>query len=217
MDGDNTDNNEHTAVDLSGVAKPFTITIEKRFFFKKADELGNKRAPVELKLPFITVDGLVEALANEKQMNFVVDVVNEQIVDAAKAQVNDDTSPVNEQSQLDLSKLSLAYLASLVKSERDSVKITKEDWQSWAEDYKTVMPTVQKRTEKQVDIAISLFLAKFAPIRGKQDLLGKMKDNLTLYAASTTKLEEFQDIVKYLSDKVTALLSTNIQELYGDV
>jgi hypothetical protein len=211
-------NHEHEAVEtVAGahnipVVRSNTVMTEAKYNFRK-DELGNKRASVTVALPYITIDGLVEALGDEKVQSYILEIINTSIYDAGKVQVNDDEKPVNSQDELDLSKLTLEFLANQPAAERRGGGISKEVWEAWAADYLEVMPGATGKKKENVGNAATLFLKKFQPVKTDKPVLAKLKEQLDIYTTATERLEEFQDCVTFLINKVESLIASDSAKL----
>lgn len=187
------------------------------FFFKK-DELGNKRPTINLALPYLTMEGLITALGDEKQAKLILDMVNDEIIyGAARQQVNDEQSPVNEQSQLDLTKLTLEFIANLPPAERRGGGIPKEVWEAFSKDYLAIMPAVTGKTADQVGNAVKLHVAKYQPCKTNKKVLKVLQDQLAVYTANTQNLEEFGGAVEFLNKKLETLLQADEAALLANL
>ncbi len=137
---------------------------------KKAKELQAAGKPVPVKrpefkisLPIINVDGLITALDNQKQREYILSVLEDSVYKEARYQVDDETSPINSQSELDVSKLTLEYLANRPPSERLSGGISKETWEAFTEDYINVMPGLS--TSQTVSSILMVRLTNILPAK----------------------------------------------------
>ena len=203
---------EHNPASNIEIARPLYVLTECKYNFRK-DKLGNKRPSVNLKLPFITVDGLVESLSDEKIVNFVLEVVNDSIYQAAKSQISDEEKPVNTQEELDINSLSLQFLANMPPAERRGGGIPKETWEAWGEDYMEIMPTATGKKREHVQNGLTFMLKKFQPVKTDKLVLAKLKELLDIYITSTERLDEFEVCVKFLAEKVDSLLASDSSKL----
>ena len=181
------------------------VLVPQKFSFKK-DELGNKRDTVELQLPKPTFDGILAALEVEKQAQYVIDCVFADQVFQAKLQVGHETSPVNKQEDLDISKLTIDAIANLPPSERKGAGIAKEVWKQFAEDYIAIMPSLQGKSVENVTNAAKIFVARMQPCKTNKPVLSRLKDYLNLYFTKTSIQEDMQEVYTFLNEKIEAFL-----------
>lgn len=197
-------------------ARPDTVDTEVNYFFKK-DKLGVKRDTVTLNLKYLTIDGLIEALSDEKQQRFILDTINQTIYDAGRWQVGDDTKPVNKQEELDLNKLTLKYLAEMEPAERRGGGIAKEVWEAFGLDYAAVMQPLTGKTEEQIGTAVALLLKKFQPIKTNKSVLTFLKGQLALWFSNTKNQDEFKECYDFLSGKADAFLNMDEAALLANL
>jgi hypothetical protein len=196
---------------------PIVINKEASFHFKK-DELGVKRPTIKLTYPVPTLEGVVRALKDEKQREYILDILAEQVKIAVRAQINDNDENKNfGQNDLDISKLTIEALANLPKAERTGGGISKETWEQWAKDYMEVMPAVAGRNAEQIGNAVKLLLAKFQPVKTQKPVINFLKEQLSLWATSTQRLEEFVECYDFLIQKADTLLSKDEAELLANL
>lgn len=192
------------------VANLLTTDREYKFSFKKQmvkDELGMeiKRPPVTLNVPVPTFNGLVDALDNEKVASFVLDLVEEAIKDQVRSQLSDEEKPVNRQEDLDISKLTLQYIANMPKSERTGGGISKDTWADWEKDYIEAMAPI--RTLEKATKAAKLFVGRFAQCRTDKPVLQFLRTQLATWATETKNLEEYGEVFQYLDNRATDLIN----------
>lgn len=201
-----------------------TVLRDVKFSFKKADPVtGNKRPPVNLKIPQVTTDTLQNFLTDPekaaKNIDYLLDVMNDIVKEAARQQVADDENPVDNQEQLDLSKLDLTYIANLPAAERRGGGIPKETWEAFGVAYNTIMPGVTGKKPEHVGNAATLFLGKYAKCKTDKKVLKVLKEQLEIFFqnASADQQEEFADIYEYLQKKADNYLEANEADLLASL
>lgn len=204
------------AVHPINAARPDTVDTEVNYFFKK-DKLGVKRDTVALHLPYLTIDGLIEALSDEKQQRFILDTINATIYDAGRWQVGDEAKPVNKQEELDLSKLTLKYLAEMEPAERRGGGIAKEVWEAFGLDYATVMQPLTGKSEEHIQNAVALLLKKFQPVKSNKKVIEFLKGQLALWFTNTKNQEEFQECYQFLDGKANTFMSADEAALLANL
>lgn len=210
---DNTANSnpaEAQAVPQSPIAG--TVLKPEKFHFKK-DDLGVKRPTVELNLPVPTLEGVQKMLEDEKQRNFILEVLAEVVKDNARLQVGDENNPVNKQEELDINKLTMEYIANIPPSERRGGGISKETWADFFKDYLEVMPGVTGKKKEQVENAAKLFVARLQPVKTQKKILGFLKEQLALWFGSTQSAEDFAEVYEFLNGKIEDLMKRDEAEL----
>lgn len=205
------------AASLGSLTAPMHQDREYKFSFKKQtvkDELGMdiKRPPVILTVPIPTFDGLLEALADTKVSSFVIDLVEEAIKDQVRSQLSDEDKPVNRQEDLDLTKLTLSYIANMPKSERTGGGISKEVWTDFEKDYVEVMVPIRK-DEVRVSKAAALFTGRLAKCRTDKPVLNFLRKQLGTWAENTPNIEDYAEVYKFLDDKITEYLNKDNPDL----
>jgi hypothetical protein len=200
------------------VASPIAGTILKseKFHFKK-DDLGVKRPTVELALPVPTEDGIQLMLKDEKQKAFLLEVLAEVVKDYARLQVGDENNPVNKQEELDISKLTMEFIANIPPSERRGGGISKETWAEFFKDYLDVMPSVTGKKKEQVENAAKLFVARLQPVKTQKKILSFLKDQLGMWFTNTQQAEDFAEVYEFLSGKIEDLLKRDEAELLANL
>jgi hypothetical protein len=210
---------------MDNIPQPLTVMKETKFFFKTAEvkdeALGEvtkvKRPTVTLELPVPTLSGVVTALHDEKQRDYILGLIADAVADAARTQVNDDVKPVNKQEELDVSKLTLEYLANEPKSERTGRGIAKEVWEAFSKDYISIMPALINRSAEQVGNAALLFVKKLQPCKTNKVVLSKLKEYLDTWFQASQSAEEFAGIYEFLSAKVDTFLNAKDEDLLNNL
>lgn len=190
--------------------------VNQKFHFKK-DKLGVKRETIALDLNYPTLDGVINALSDPKQAEFIIDVLSDEIYKAARLQVGDETKPVSKQEELDESKLTLEFLANQPKAERTGGGISKEIWEEFSKDYLEVMPAATGKTADQVSNAAKLLLAKFQPVKTNKKVIAFLQEQLALWFSSTPNAEDYQECYEFLNEKAKTLLDADEASLLANL
>jgi len=219
---------------VGSVVPPNYLPQEVKFGFKQTqvkddagnpvtDESGNtvktpKRAPVTLQIPFPTFNGLVAAFNDEKVITYVLDLVAEAIKDRVRVQLTDEDKPVLSQEDLDLSQLTLEYIANLPKSERTGGGISKETWADFREDYITTMGPMRASADNitlqegmvKATKAADFFVKRLNTIRGEKPVLKFLRGQLSIWMQeSKVAQEEFAEVYTYLIERADKLLAVD--------
>lgn len=195
---------------------PLVVMTEKKFSFRSVttvnalgEELKEKRPTITLELPFPTWTGFASLSADPKVQEYTLALFADAITEAARLQVSSEEKPVNKQGELDLSKLTLLYLANEPKVDQRGRAIDKETWEAFAKDYVAVMPAVIDKTVAQVTFAAELFTKKFSPIKTKKDVIEKLAAYLDTWFEKSPNNGEFGEVYKFLSEKADSLLKAD--------
>jgi len=214
---------------------PGTVFRPTKFHFKK-DELGEKRATVELYAPIVTMEGLVtrmqdatraknekgeeDKLTNgEKVQNLVLELLADMVAGHMRLQVGDEKTPVNKQEELDLSKLDLIYIANIPPAERRGGGISKETWEGFFGNYVQVMQEKTGKKKEQVENAAKLLVARLQPVKTQKKILAFLKEQLNLWFTSTTEeaREEFAEVQEFLVGKIDEFSKRDEAELLANL
>lgn len=215
------------AAQLQAIEPPRTVATKISFSFKTTTdpdtkEKNEKRPTIELMLPFVTFEGLIEALSSDdkKQQEFILNVVNDEITRAARQQVSpteDLVKPVNSQDELDLDKLSIKYLANMPPSERRGGGIAKEVWEAFGKDYIGVMTSVGNKTLEQAQNAAILLVRKLNTVKTRKPVLEYLDKHLDFYTAHTENLEDYKEVVEFLKGKAEVYLKMDDETLLANL
>jgi hypothetical protein len=212
------------ATPLADVAGPINeaagASIVKNVNFKitfRKDKLGNKQEGFTLTAPVPTQDGLIAALSDEKQTEYLLDLVEAAVYSAVRDQVGDETKPVRKQEDLDVSKLTLQALANVPKAVRTGGGISKEVWEEFSKDYIATMPAVTGKNIEQVTNAATIFVRKLQPVKTNMPALKFLREQLALYFQSTDNKEDFQQCVEFLDNKIEEFLNKDEASLIGNL
>ena len=186
-------------------------TKEFKFSFKTDKETGIKRPTVELRLPVLSVEGIIDILQNgeerPKELELLLDVLSEAVYDQARSIVNDDEAINQENFPLD--KVTWEFIANMPKAERRGGGISKETWDEFAKDYIEVMPAATGKKPEQVGLAAKLLLAKFNPVKTQKPVITMLQGQLGIYITTSPNAEQFQDCVEFLNKKAETLLNAD--------
>lgn len=190
-----------------------------RFSFKTDKETQFKRPTVELRLPVLTVEGIVDILQNgeerPKELELLLDVIADAVYDQARSIVNDDEQITQENFPLD--KVTWQFIANMPKAERRGGGIAKETWEEFAKDYVEVMPGATGKKAEAVALAAKLLIAKFAPIKTQKAVITMLEGQLGIYINSSPNAEQFADCVEFLKKKAEALLNMSEADLLANL
>ena len=125
-----------------------------KFYFRK-DELGNKRAQVELNLPTPSVEGIIAILEKGgKGLELLLDTVADVIGEQARGIVDENLTISQETFPLD--RATWDFIANLEKAARRGGGIPKDTWEAFAKDYVEVMPSLTGKTAEQIGNAAKI-------------------------------------------------------------
>lgn len=217
---------------LASLPKPQVLMEEVDFHFKTprsdkknadgkpVDDLGNvltKRPTLKLALPVPTFDGLVEFLSDQKGQEFVLDLLKEAVINEARAQIADESLKIEDQSGLDLQRLTLNFLANQPKSERRGGGISKEVWEDFQKDYINVMPGVTGKSAEAIGNAAKLLMAKFQPVKTQKNVITLLLQQLSLWFSNTPNAEEFAECFEALEKRGKDLLAADESALLANL
>ena len=194
---------------------------EAKFGFRKVTDketgVETKRATVELsKVPVPSIEGIVAILeAGGKALELLQEAVAEVVLTRARDFINENEAVTSE--NFDYSVLDWNAIANLEKEDRRS-GISKETWEDFAKDYVEVMPAVSGTSAEQSANAAKIFVGKFASIKTKKDVIGKLKLRLSVYAEHSPKAGEFAEVIELLlkkADKLIEAKEVSLEENLG--
>jgi hypothetical protein len=220
-----------------------TIFKPTKYHFKK-DEVGEKRPTVDLLIPVPTMEGFITAMQDEtrakvkvknekgeevevddkltngeKVQNLVLELLTDLVATHGRLQVTDEKNPVNKQEELDLNKLTLAFIANIPPSERRGGGISKETWADFFKDYVEVMLEKTGKKKEQVENAAKLLVSRLQPVKTQKKILAFLKDQLNLWFSSTTpdSQEEFAEVQEFLTGKIEEFMKRDEAELLANL
>ena len=209
------------------MAEPFEVktiktdTKEQDFHFKK-EKIKNDKGEVigeGKKLPSITVglpvpsaEGILEIIqAGGKELELLLASVQDVVYDAARTIVNDIREKLPDGQEvkpdmIDLAKLAWSVIANTAAVERRGLGLSDDDWDSFAADYRAIMPKATGKDIDRIEKHIQLFKKKFYPCRNDKKALTVLSDMLSLWAVNTSTMEDNKDVYEYLKGRVDTLL-----------
>lgn len=202
--------------------------VDVPFHFKSVTNPETKekipaRPKITLSIPHVTFNGLIEKLgaedpANPVIQNYVMRLIRDDAIAAARIQVGDEDKPVNSQDELDLSKLTLDYLANQPESERRGGGIAKEVWEAFEKNYVAVKVAMGKEVEKASNAA-KIFVKKLQPVRTQKNILNFLKGELDTWYQGTDKeaQEEFSGVYEFLVTKVDTFMKIDDAALLANL
>lgn len=189
---------------------------EAKFHFKKVtDEAGNetKRPTVSLHLPIPSIEGIVAILesGDAKQQALLLEAVGDVILANAREIVNENEEI--SQDTFPMEKLSWEYIANLPKAERRGGGISKDTWEEFGKDYMATMPAITAKDSKKVEMALRVFMNKFAQVKTDKKVLALLRQQLALYANGSPNAEQFAECIEFLDKKADGLIKADSSTL----
>lgn len=188
---------------------------EINFHFKKVtDEAGNetKRPTVSLKLPFPSIEGLIDILqAGGKQLELLQEAVKDVIIKQAREIINSKEDISQENFPLD--QLGWEAISNMPQAERRGGGIPKETWEAFSKDYIAVMPGATGKAVDKITMAAKVFLNKFAAVKTDKKVLALLKGQLALYATTSPNAEEYVECIEFLDKKAQTLIEADSSSL----
>lgn len=194
-----------------------------KFSFKKVDEVDNEGKPTGVKtkrdafsgqLPFVTMNGLISSLHDEKISQLVLETINDELIArAAKEQVSSNYA-WTDLSEIDLSKLTLEYIANTPATDRRGGGIPKELWDVFTKDYVSIMPSLMpdKKIEN-ITNACTMFTKKLTTVRTNKPILQQLQGYLGMWWDHSEQKEDLAPIFEYLMEKSEEFLKKDEKEL----
>lgn len=216
-----------TAEEMQGICKTINAKYDNlvntqavEFKFKKSVDKNSGietiRTPVELAIPFVSVDGIVAILeAGGKGLELLLEATADVVKAAARDVLYDDTKLTAATFPVD--KVSWEFIANIPKVQRRGGGIPKTTWDAFAVDYCEVMPTATGKTVAQVANAAKILVGKLSQVRTNEPILTLLVAQLALYTDKSPNIEEFQECVSFLVTKADAFLNTSEEELLGNL
>lgn len=173
---------------------------------------GKKLPSVKVPVPVPSDEGILEIIqAGGKELQLLRDAVFEIVYTRGRNLLNDIRSKLADGEEiksemLDIKQLTWSLIANLPKAERRGLGISDEDWESFAADYRGMMPKVTGKDMDRIEKHVQLFKKRFYPCRNDKKALGVLQDMLNLWATNTSSMEENSDVFEYLKERVDTLM-----------
>jgi hypothetical protein len=173
---------------------------------------GKKLPSIKVAVPRPTAEGLVEIIkAGGKELELLLDAATDVVVDRVRNLINEIRAKLPEGAELkpemiDLNQAHWSIIANIPKAVRKGLGISDEDWEDFAADYRSIMPTATGRDADRIEKHIQLFKKKYAPCRNDKKALAVLREMLDVWAANTGAMEENQTVYEYLKDRADSLL-----------
>lgn len=193
---------------------------EYKFHFKtvkdKDSGIETKRPTIELKLPVPSIEGIIKILeAGGKQLELLQSAVGDIIVAQARSLLSDNENMTAE--NFPSGQCTWEFIANMPEAEKRGRGIPKEVWEEFAADYIEVMPAITGKTAEQVALAAKLFLNKFQQVKTNKPVIGKLREQLAIYANNSKQAENYADCIKFLDDKANDLLEADETALLANL
>lgn len=193
---------------------------EYKFHFKtvkdKDSGIETKRPTIELKLPVPSVEGIIKVLeAGGKQLELLQSAVADIIVAQARSILSDNEAMTAD--NFPLMQCTWEFISNMPEAEKRGRGIPKEVWEEFAADYIEVMPAITGKTSEQVALAAKLFLNKFQQVKTNKPVIGKLREQLAIYANNSKQAENYADCIKFLDDKANDLLEADESALLANL
>lgn len=216
-----------TAEEMVGITEhikvnyDFDVNVKAvKFNFKKTKDadtgLITERRPVELAIPYPTVDGIVSILeAGGKGLELLLESM-ETVVNSAARDVLFEATDLTA-STFPVEKVSWEFIANIPKAQRRGNGIPKEIWDAFKADYIEVMPGVTGKTIDQTANAARILAGKLQQARTNEPVLQLLVAQLAIYAENSPNIEEFADCVEFLATKADTFLNVSEEELLANL
>lgn len=211
---DNTQTTDSTGTIEATYDRLHNIKELKFGFRSKKDEttgVETKRETIEVKVPILSVDGIIEVLKRGgKELDLLLVAVENVVTDSIKSRLADD--PAINKDNFPLAEFSWEAIANQPESERKGRGIAKEVWEDFIKSYVAVMPGLTGKKPDNINKQAAILAQKLNPLKNHEDkekLLPKFKEALTLYAENAPDAESFQDCIVFLVEKADRLLKAD--------
>ena len=193
---------------------------EYKFHFKtvkdKESGIETKRPTIELKLPVPSVEGIIAILeAGGKQLELLQSAVSDIVVAQARSLLSDNENMTAD--NFPYAQCTWEFVANMPEAEKRGRGIPKEVWEEFAADYIEVMPSITGKTSEQVALAAKLFLNRLQQVKTNKPVIGKLREQLAIYANNSKQAENFADCIKFLDDKANDLLEADETALLANL
>lgn len=216
-----------SAEEMAGITEQITANFDfdvntkpTRFNFKKSTDkdtgIETIRSPVELAIPYPSVQGIVAILeAGGKQLELLMDAVESVVNGAARELLYDDVT-LNA-ATFPVDKISWDAISKIPKAQRRGGGIPKETWEDFAKDYCAVMPEVTGKTPDQIANMAKILTQKLNPVKTNEPVLNLVVEQLALYLDESANAADFQECVEFLLNKADTFLNVSPEDLLANL
>ena len=167
------------------------------------------RQPFELQVPVYGVEDILTAVEQNqtKVLEYIASMLNRQVVDVVRAQLNDDEQfPPHQEvdvTNFDLEQLKLDKLSeATVRTSALDLEFTEEQFKEFAVDFvKTLLPKYShiKDAESKLLNTANALINDFKDIRNEADKMEKVKGTLDNFMQSATDeiVDKYSDMYEY--------------------
>ncbi len=196
-------------------AKKFDFHFKKEKIKNAAGEVigeGKKHPSFAEELPVPSPEGLLDIIsAGGKGLELLIECVSNEVFGQAKELVKQlrAASPELEvkAGMVDQAKLEWEFMANIPKAERKGLGISDEDFDSFFDDYRSIMPKVTGKDLDRIEKHVAIFKKRLSSVKNDKKALGILKDMLLLWAGNTGSMEENQEVYDYLLKRAETLLA----------
>lgn len=200
--------------DFNVIVKPVDFNFKKST--DKATGIETVRKPVQLAIPYPSMDGIVAILeGGGKGLELLVEAMESVVNTQARDMLYDDLT-LNA-ATFPVDKLSWDFISKLPKAQRRGGGIPKETWEGFGQDYVDVMPEITGKSVEQIANAAKILVSKLQQVRTNEPVLTLLVGQLAIYTENTPNLEEFQECVEFLLGKADTFLNVSEEELLANL
>lgn len=215
----------------------FHQVVDLHFGFRttKDEKTGveTKRPAVDVKLPVLNFDGVVqilqmyaqtvgnlesedqklraEAVSWKKQYDLLFSSVQGVYESAIKDFLGDNSNITSE--NFPYREFTWEQIANQPESERRGRGIAKEVWDDFIKSYMTIMPGITGKPQSNIDKQAAILAQKLNPLKNHEDkekILPNFKNALTLYMNNAgNDAETYASCVQFLIEKADKILSSD--------
>jgi len=186
------------------------------FRTKEVAGIARKLPQLTVALPVFSVDEIIVALSEEGPVqDFVVGLVSNAVVQAARAQINEFESenPACAEIPASAVKLELLTLAELASSATSGSSIDDADMAAFFADYEAVMPEVTGKSAETIKKHTTIFKAKFSNVKNDKGVLALLLEHLQGWKKSSPNYNEHAQVFTMLQSKATGYLNKEAKPL----
>lgn len=200
---------------IKNESKKFDFHFKKEKIKNAAGEVigeGKKHPSFSAELPVPSAEGIVAILTNGgKGLELLQEVVGAAIFEQAKQLIKElrAANPEGEvkPEQIDVAKLAWDFIANIPKAERKGLGISDDDFDSFFEDYRAIMPKVTGKDADRIEKHVAIFKKRLSSVKNDKKAIGILRDMLLLWAGNTATMDENQEVYDYLLKRADTLLA----------